>query len=153
MIVVQVPGRPAIELEHLVLDVNGTLTAGGALVEGVEERIGALSGSLAVTIASADTFGTVAGLAERLGVESLVVRDGAEKAKLVERLGPARCAAIGNGANDAPMLERAALGIAVAGPEGASARALAAADVVCASAVDALDLLLDPRRLVATLRP
>ena len=59
---------------------------------------------------------------------------------------------IGNGANDVLVLEGAALGIAVIGPEGASSAALRAADVVCASIVDALDLLLEPRALTATLR-
>ena len=38
------------------------------------------------------------------------------------------------------------------GPEGASSAALRAADVVCATATDALDLLLDPTALSATLR-
>jgi len=60
--------------------------------------------------------------------------------------------AIGNGANDAAMLQEAALGIAVLGPEGLAAEALLAADVVVASIEDALDLLLRPHRLVATLR-
>ena len=50
------------------------------------------------------------------------------------------------------VLEAAALGLAVLGPEGASAAALRSADVVCASAADALDLLLDPKALSATLR-
>jgi soluble P-type ATPase len=40
----------------------------------------------------------------------------------------------------------------VLGPEGAAAGALRAADVVCASILDALDLLLDERALAATLR-
>ncbi len=67
-------------------------------------------------------------------------------------LGPERCVAIGNGANDAAMLEAAALGIAVVGPEGAAASAVGNADVVCTSITDALDLLLDERALIATLR-
>jgi soluble P-type ATPase len=50
------------------------------------------------------------------------------------------------------MLKEAAIGIAVVGPEGASAAALQQADVVTRSIIDALDLLLNPRRLVATLR-
>jgi soluble P-type ATPase len=50
------------------------------------------------------------------------------------------------------MLQAAALGIAVLGPEGLAAEAWQAADVVMASIHDALDLLLHPRRLVATLR-
>jgi len=152
VIVVSIPGRKAIELDYLVLDVNGTLADGGTLVDGVAERIARLGSRLQVMIASADTFGTLAGLAELLGVESHTVGDGADKAALVDRLGPARCVAIGNGANDVPMLERAALGVVVVGPEGASPQAVIAADVVCRSAIEALELLLDPRRLVATLR-
>ena len=49
------------------------------------------------------------------------VETGADKAQYVAGLGSDRCVAIGNGANDASMLELAALGIAVLGPEGAAA--------------------------------
>ncbi|MCS7003502.1 MAG: ATPase P, partial [Dehalococcoidia bacterium] len=58
----------------------------------------------------------------------------------------------GNGANDVAMLERAAIGVAVIGPEGAASSAIAAADVVTIAIADALDLLRYPRRLIATLR-
>jgi soluble P-type ATPase len=81
------------------------------------------------------------------------VANGVGKVRIVEGLGPERCVAIGNGANDAAMLAASALGIAVVGPEGAAAAAVHAADVVCASIVVALDLLLDTRALIATLRP
>jgi hypothetical protein len=43
--------------------------------------------------------------------------------------------------------------IAVIGPEGAAIATLAVADIVCLSIGDALELLLDDRALVATLRP
>ena len=46
----------------------------------------------------------------------------------------------------------AALGIAVVGPEGASVEAVQSANVVCRSILEALDLLLDERALIATLR-
>ncbi len=80
------------------------------------------------------------------------VEHGDEKARYVHELGAGRCAAIGNGENDRAMLEAAALGIAVIGPEGAAFSALGAADVVCLTILDALDFLLDERALVATLR-
>jgi hypothetical protein len=50
-------------------------------------------------------------------------------------------------------LEAARLGFAVVGQEGASAATLRAADVVCGSILDALDLLVRPDALAATLRP
>jgi soluble P-type ATPase len=50
------------------------------------------------------------------------------------------------------MLREAALGIAVVGPEGLAGGALPAADVVVASINDALGLLVNSKRLIATLR-
>lgn len=45
------------------------------------------------------------------------------------------------------------MGIAVVGPEGAATSALMAADLVCHSILDALDLVLDAQALASTLRP
>jgi soluble P-type ATPase len=77
---------------------------------------------------------------------------GAEKADLVEQAGAPGVIAIGNGRNDVAMLERAGLAIAVIGPEGAAGELLRAADVVVRDIHDALDLILYPLRLKATLR-
>jgi P-type E1-E2 ATPase len=151
-IAVEIPGRGRLALDHLLLDVNGTLTDRGALLPGVADRLGALRATLEVRLLSADTFGTLEGLAAQLGVAHERVETGADKLAVVERLGPAAVALVGNGANDAAALEAAALGIAVVGPEGAAAAALAACDVVCPSIAVALDLLADSRALVATLR-
>jgi len=148
-----IPGRSALEVEHLLLDVNGTLTNRGELIGGVEEKLRRLGQTLVAHLLSADTFGSLALVASTLGVRSRVVRSGDEKAAFVRELGPQRCVAIGNGANDTEMLARAALGITVVGAEGAATAAMLAADVVCTSIGDALDLLLDDRALAATLRP
>jgi soluble P-type ATPase len=75
-----------------------------------------------------------------------------QKTALAEELGAAQVAAIGNGVNDADMLRRAALGIAVLGPEGLATACAQAADGIAPNIEAALDLLLYPRRLVATLR-
>lgn len=50
------------------------------------------------------------------------------------------------------MLHEAALGLVVIQAEGAAQIAVAAADIVSKSIEDALDLLLRPKRLIATLR-
>lgn len=148
-----IPHGVVFELEHLVLDVNGTLTSGGELIAGVGTKLRSLSEQLDIHLVSADTFGSLRRIASALGVDARVVSEGAEKAALVGQLGSRHCVAIGNGANDRDMLREAVLGIVVIGPEGAAASTVVAADVVCGSIGDALDLLLDDQALAATLRP
>jgi len=148
----EIPGREPLELEHLLLDVNGTLSDRGDLLDGVAERLDALRRTLDLHLLSADTFGTLEAVAARLGVDSQIVGGGKDKLRLLDGLGRQRCAAVGNGANDRLMIREAALGIAVVGPEGASGATVTAADVVCRSILEALDLLADPRALAATLR-
>ena len=149
----EIPGSEPLQVEHLLLDVNGTLTRQGKLVAGVTERVRALTRDLQVTLLSSDTLGTLESIGATLEVDTSRVDRGEQKRELVNRLGPERCVAIGNGVNDAAMLESAALGFAIIGPEGASARAVAAADIACHSITVALDLLLDERTLASTLRP
>lgn len=140
-------------LGHVVLDLNGTLSDRGLLIPGVADRLSALSASLEVHLVTADTLGTAAALAEQLPAALTTVTSGAGKAVFVERLGADRTAAIGNGRNDEAMLRMAGLGIAVIGPEGAATSAILAADVVCTSILNALDLLLVDGTLPSTLRP
>jgi soluble P-type ATPase len=149
---IEIPGRPLLELEHLLLDLNGTLTNRGALIDGAAGRLTRIERQLNLHALSADTFGTLDELAGELHISAHRISSGAEKRAFLESLGPHRCAAIGNGTNDVSMLSAAALSIGVIGPEGASVAALTAADVVCRSILEALDLLLDERAIVATLR-
>lgn len=149
----EIPGDESFVLDHLLLDVNGTLTDSGKLITGVSERLRRLAKDLEVHLLSADTFGTLDAIAEQLQIEGRRAETGADKRALVEELGPERCAAIGNGRNDAEMLTEVRLDICVLGPEGTYRVAIDAADVVCGSIRSALDMLLNPRVLAATLRP
>lgn len=155
MIRIAIPGFGALEIAHVVLDYNGTIAVDGALLPGVAERIARLAQDATVHVVTADTFGSARRELAALPCEVVVLApSGQSRAKRdhVERLGAARCAAIGNGRNDRGMLRAAALGIAVVQAEGASALALAAADVIAPDVRAALDLLVAPQRLVATLR-
>ena len=69
-----------------------------------------------------------------------------------QALGADATVAVGNGRNDRLMLKEAALGISVILEEGAAVETVMSGDVVCRSVLDAFDLLLNPLRLVATLR-
>lgn len=155
MIQVTIPGRGEYRLEHLVLDFNGTLALDGEMLEGVEERLIELTESLQITIATADTFGTASQFAESMGLRLAKTEAGNEdsqKLALIESLGRERTVCIGNGSNDVMMLKSAALGICILGHEGAASDALASSDLVLTNVNDALDLLLKPRRLIASLR-
>lgn len=156
MIELTIPGHGIIQLEYVVLDVNGTLAIDGVLIEGVAERLAALRDRVQVRLLTADTHGRQSELDRQLGLTADRLQPGGreseQKADYVLSLNAAQVAAIGNGANDAGMLQAAALGVAVLGREGLSVEALAAADVIAANILDALDLLLNPNRLVATLR-
>jgi P-type E1-E2 ATPase len=151
-ITIEVPGRRALRLRHLVIDFNGTLAASGKLLPGVRHRLAALSASVEITVLTADTFGTARTALRKLPVAVQAVVTGLEKKRFVAARRRQGVVPIGNGNNDVEMLECADLGIAVLGPEGMSPALLAQAKVLTASIQDALDLLLDPRRLVATLR-
>ena len=147
------PDGSQLVLEHLLLDLNGTLTDRGELISDVADRLSDLAVDLDVRIATADTLGVATRISARLGIRVDTIQHGEDKARLVRSLGEEQTAAIGNGRNDIPMLRAARLGIAVIGPEGAAGGAIAVADVVCARITDALDLLLDERLMRATLRP
>ena len=155
MIRLDIPGREPLALEHLVLDLNGTLALDGQVLPGAYGRLVALLPAVTIHLLTADTGGNTASIADRLGIALSRIEPGDEasqKHAFVEQLGAEQVVAIGNGANDAGMLSVAALGIAVLGPEGLAIAALRGADLVVSRVEDALDLLLHPWRLVATLR-
>lgn len=155
MIAIDIPGRGPLRLECLVLDYNGTIAVDGALLDGVADALRSLAASLEVHVVTADTFGKAADGLAGLPVRLVVLgadRQDLAKLEYVTALGCERVVAVGNGRNDRRMLEAAALGIALVQAEGAAVETLLAADVACASIRDALQLLLFPGRLVATLR-
>jgi soluble P-type ATPase len=155
MIAVDVPGHRFLELEHLVLDYNGTLAVDGDLLPGVGDLLRELAKDLRIHVITADTFGKAAAGLAGLPVSRVITphRD-QDTAKLdyVVGLGKHAVVAIGNGRNDRRMVEAAALGIAIIQPEGASVETLLKADVACTCILDALELLQFPKRLIATLR-
>lgn len=155
MIELTVPGRGVLELEHLVTDVNGTLAIDGQLIEGVAKRMTALRDRLTVHMLTADTHGRQAVIDQQLALTAVRIEPGAEatqKADYVRKLGGDKVVAIGQGANDAEMLEVAALGICVMSQEGAATETLLAADIVVPNILAAFELLEKPLRIVASLR-
>jgi P-type E1-E2 ATPase len=144
-----------ISLHHVVSDFTGTLSVDGRLLDGVSERIIALAPRVRFHVLTADTFGTARSALAGLPVTVQVLtgpREDEQKAACVQHLNPEHVFAMGNGNNDSRMLSLARIGVAVINAEGASTRALQAAHLVVSGPDNALDLLLNPKRLIATLR-
>ena len=157
MISIDIPGREhPLEIEALVLDYNGTIAKDGALIEGIPKRLIKLAEAVEVYVLTADTYGTVRGQCEPLGVTVRTFPHagaGACKEEIVLELRRnAKVCAVGNGFNDIQMMDAADFAVAVLDAEGMYAGLLPHADVLVRSAGEALDLFLKPDRLRATLR-
>lgn len=152
---IDIPGFGRLHPQHLLLDFNGTLAIDGHVLSPLESLLKELGQTLTLHVLTADTFGSVR---EELAAMECIIRrlSPAEqdqgKRDYLRSLRPDQVIAIGNGRNDVMMLNEADLGIAVIQQEGAASGALMAADVVCRSTEEALQLLLSSKRLTATLR-
>ncbi len=155
MIELMIPGRGTIQLEHLVCDVNGTLAVDGHLFEGLPRLLKALQDRLTIHLLTADTHGRQTIIDQQLGLQAVRVKpveEAQQKAEYVRQLNATQVAAVGQGANDAAMLETAVLGIGIISAEGLARETLLAADIIVPDIYAALELLNKPLRIVATLR-
>jgi len=155
MIEVSIPGFGDLCLTHLVCDYNGTLAQDGALLRGVAAALRILAADVQIHVVTADTFGQAACQLSELPLRLTIIAAASQtdaKAAYVSALGVDGVVAIGNGRNDAQMLKVASVGIALVQGEGGAAEAVASADILAGNILDALGLLLEPRRLIATLR-
>lgn len=151
----EIPGFGALRLEHLVSDFTGTLSVDGKLLPGVAERLNRIGEFLTVHILTADTFGMAKAELEGVNCRVHILEGEAhdvQKETYIQKLGPEGVVALGNGNNDRRMLKTARVGIALLLEEGCSVDAVTSANILVRSTVDALDLLLNPRRMKATLR-
>lgn len=155
MLSFDIPGKGSFDIHTLLCDFNGTLAIDGKLIPGVKERLMKLSQQLSIHVLTADTFATVYQECDGLNLEVQIIgqyNQQEDKREHLLRYDPPSCIAIGNGLNDAMMLREAGLGFCVLQNEGSSVASLLQADVLFPSINDALDALIYPKRLIATLR-
>ncbi len=152
---IAVPGRKTFHIKNLLFDLNGTLALDGRLLKGVEEKISQLKYFFYVYIMTADTHGTAETLKECLDAQFVPMGNDygmVQKLNFLKYIGNESTVAIGNGSNDVLMLKDAAIGICVIGREGASWDAINNSDIIVWDINDALEMLLNPKRIIATLR-
>jgi len=155
MIRIEIPGFKTVEIDNLIMDFNGTIALDGNLLDGIGTRLEELSHLVHIHIVTADTFGLVERSCAGLPVRIMRIPPSGEadrKRIVLERMGCEHTAAMGNGANDVKMLEKACLSITVLGKEGTCTAALKAANICVPDACTGLDLFLFPKRITATLR-
>ncbi len=156
MIEIRIPEGKIYKLKNLVLDYNGTIAVDGIPLDGCLDRLRRLSKQLSVHVITADTFGRVKEFIADPQFSLHILSPGGQseqKGSFVQSLGADSVIAVGNGFNDHLMIKQAALGLALIQMEGAAAITLQNADAVFAGINDALDALLNVKRLIATLRP
>ena len=154
MITIQRPGKDPLEIEFILIDFEGTLASERRIHPKAKDKINLLSKRTKIFILSKGGKEVVGKSLKKVKSEVIFSTDGEasqRKLELLNQLGRERTVAIGNGMDDASMIEEAGLGICVISREGAAGEALRKADVVVTNVLDALDFLLKPLRQRATL--
>jgi soluble P-type ATPase len=158
-ITIDIPGFGKLQINAILSDYTGTLAFSGKLVTGVIDRLLRLAELVDIHVVTADSFGTAE--KELRGLPLVCKRlegegEDVQKRHYAEELNPRYVASFGNGNNDRLHMkvvkEAGGLAIAVENGEGCALEAILNANVFVYGAVNALDLLLEPTRLRATLR-
>ncbi len=159
-ITINIPGLGVRDILTIVSDYTGTLSFDGKLIAGVRERMNELADHVDIHIVTADTTGTARKELSGIRLKKILKLKGndhdCQKRAYLEQLDPRHVAVFGNGNNDRLQLRAAkdagGLAIAVDNGEGCAVDAIMNAHIFINGITNALDLLLYPKRCVATLR-
>ena len=145
-----IPNYKNITAKTAVFDLNGTLATDGKVDKEIKELLNELNKKYDIVVLTADTFGTIKKEFEGYNITIEIIKNTEEKMNKAKEYVP--YIGIGNGNNDIEMLKNAEPGIAIIGKEGCSVSALLASDIVVNNIKDAINLLLNEKRMIATLR-
>ena len=151
--VYEIPNVGKLELKTLILDLNGTLTVQGKIPEGVKEKLARLKElEYRIVFFTGNTRNNADEIASELGIDWILAENGIAKRDEAMKLDPGTCVSIGNGLIDLELMKIVKLRIVTLQAEGVYTQTSLNSDIMIPSIVDALDLLIDPATLVATLR-
>ena len=142
-----------LEINTIVLDLNGTLSIDGIIPEGVKERVQKLKElGFKIILFTGNQRGTADKLCGDLGIKFKVTPTGAEKESEMLKLDTSKCVAIGNARIDIGTFKHAKLSILTLQAEGIHVKTLEHIDIIVPSILDALDLFLNKDTLPSTLK-
>ncbi len=150
-----IPGRKTGELKYLLLDFNGTIAFDGVIISEVIPLLEEIAKRLEIYVLTADTHGTAVEQCRNFPVTLHRLKSDnhtKEKGDFVLQLGKEHVIAMGNGENDANMLEFAEIGMGIFGAEGCARSIFQVADLCVPGICLGLEMLIFEKRLVATLR-
>jgi soluble P-type ATPase len=154
MISIERPGQSNLEIEFILIDFEGTLASDRRVHPKAKDKINLLSKRTKIYILTKEKKELIEERLRKVKAEITLLTEGEasqEKLDLLRKLGATRCVAIGNGVDDAAMIDEAGFGICLLGKEGTSPEAMNKADLVFMDILDVLDFLLKPLRQKATL--
>lgn len=148
-----VPVVGEIEINTIVLDLNGTLAVNGEIVPGSKEKIAELNKlGFKIILFTGDQRGNAKEICDDLGIEFYKAGNSEEKEKIFLTLDLEKTAAIGNARIDVGKFKHAKVSIATLQAEGIHTGILSDVDVIVPSVIDALNFFIDPNIFCATMR-
>jgi len=159
---IDIPGFGHLHIKTICSDYTGTLSCEGELIKGIGKRLRQLGKLADIHVVTSDTRKTareqLAGLPVTLHDRIASDAHDVFKRDYLTQLGVGlrHIAVFGNGRNDrlwlAAVRDAGGLAIAVDVGEGCAVETMMSANVFVADIANALDLLLDRKRIVGTLR-
>jgi len=149
-----IPEIKDIEINTIVLDLNGTLSVNGVIPEDVKEALKELKDrGFRILLFTGDQRGTAANLCADLGINFVKCRNAYEKEQAFhDKCSLEKTAAIGNARIDIGTFKQAKISIATLQAEGIHAGIIEHVDVIVPTVLDALNFFLDEHTLCATMR-
>lgn len=146
-------GVGEIEINTIVMDINGTLALRGKIITGVKNKLSELKEKgFKLILVSSDQRGNAQEIANDLEIEFYAAKTLEEKAEFMQSLNPENTAAIGNARIDIGLFKNAKLSIATLQAEGIHTGIIKHVDIIVPSIIDALNLLLDKYTVESTMK-
>ena len=150
---IKAPNNRTIEIENIILDLNGTLANYGRVSERSKELLQQLKQlNYNIILISGDIRGNASVIAKELDITLLLGANSQEKAQQMQLFDKEKTVAIGNARIDIGTFQNAIISIATLQSEGIHVGILKHVDIIVPSIEDALNLFIEPKALEGTLR-
>jgi len=150
---IEIPKGETIEINTIVLDLNGTLSVNGIVSNKTKELIVKLKElNYRIVLISGDIRGNAKQISDELQLDLFLGATSLEKANQMQQFNKETTAAIGNARIDIGTFEHAKLTIATMQAEGIHTAIIKHVDIIVPTIENALDLFIDVKSLAGTLR-